>query len=223
MSTGSSDTPDYEAVRGHLAGLQDSICRGLEEIDGGHFEERRFEGPQGSVSRPRVLSDGAVIEKAAVHFSSTTGKDLPAAATERKPELAGREYRAASVSLIVHPRNPMAPTSHANFRYFEAGDAWWFGGGFDLTPYYGFVEDCQRWHRSAAQACGDLHAQFKKACDEYFFLPHRNEARGIGGVFYDDLDQPGFSSCFTLHRSVSAAYLDAYAPNPSGAVPDGVR
>jgi len=204
--------PDFQAVRDHLAGLQDSICRGLEEIDGGHFEEQQFEGTGDSVQRPRVLSDGAVIEKAAVHFSSTAGKELPAAATERKPELAGREYRAASVSLIIHPRNPMAPTSHANFRFFEAGDAWWFGGGFDLTPYYGFAEDCERWHRAARDACGERHASFKKACDEYFLLPHRGEPRGIGGVFYDDLDQPDFASCFNLHRAVSSAYIEAYAP-----------
>ena len=123
------EDPAYESVRDHLAGLQDSICAGLEDVDGARFHEDRFEGPGGSLHRPRVLADGEVIEKAAVHYSASVGRSLPPAATERRPELAGREYRAASVSLIVHPRNPMAPTSHANFRFFEAGDAWWFGRG----------------------------------------------------------------------------------------------
>ena len=211
-----TDSAAYESVRDHLAGLQDSICAGLEEIDGSRFQRESFEGPEGSVHRPRVLADGEVIEKAAVHFSGSVGRNLPPAATERRPELAGREYRAASVSLIVHPRNPMAPTSHANFRFFEAGDAWWFGGGFDLTPYYGFEEDCVQWHRTAAEALSpfgpDIHARMKQACDTYFMLPHRNEPRGIGGVFYDDLDTPDFATCFDLHRSVSGAYLQAYAP-----------
>jgi coproporphyrinogen III oxidase len=211
-----TESASYESVRDHLAGLQDSICADLQEIDGSTFRDERFEGPGGSVHRPRVLADGPVIEKAAVHFSASVGRSLPPAATERRPELAGREYRAASVSLIVHPRNPMAPTSHANFRFFEAEGAWWFGGGFDLTPYYGFVEDCVHWHRTAATALErfgpDLHDRMKRDCDEYFSLPHRQEPRGIGGVFYDDLDSPDFSTCFDLHRSVSGAYLDAYAP-----------
>jgi len=205
-------SPDFDSVRAHLMALQDSICRGLEEIDGDAFVEQRFEGPGGALHRPRVLSGGAVVEKAAVHFSASVGRNLPAAATERRPELAGREYRAASASLIVHPRNPMAPTSHANFRFFEAGDAWWFGGGFDLTPYYGFTEDCLSWHRAAAEASGPHYPEFKRACDAYFFLPHRKEPRGIGGVFYDDMNTPDFPTCFALHRSVSEAYLPAYAP-----------
>lgn len=210
------NAPDFEQVREHLAGLQDSICAGLEEIDGAGFREERFEGPQGSIHRPRVLADGAVIEKAAVHFSASVGRALPPAATERRPELAGRRYRATSVSLIVHPRNPMAPTSHANFRFFEADDAWWFGGGFDLTPYYGVTADCVAWHRAAAEALqpfgAGIHEEMKRDCDTYFHLPHRNEARGIGGVFYDDLDTPDFPTCFALHRAVSGAYLEAYAP-----------
>lgn len=214
------DIVDFEAVHDHLLDLQDLICGGLEDIDGGKFAEQRFEGPDGALHRPRVLADGKVIEKAAVHFSSSVGRSLPAAATERKPEFAGLRYRAVSVSLIVHPRNPMAPTSHANFRFFMAGEAadqkWWFGGGFDLTPYYGFVEDCEQWHRAAAAACApfgpDIHPRFKQNCDEYFRLPHRGEPRGIGGVFYDDLDAPDFVTCFALHRAISATFLEAYAP-----------
>jgi coproporphyrinogen III oxidase len=215
-----TDSPDYERVREHLAGLQDRICAGLAEIDGRRFHEDLFESPGGSIHRPRVLSAGKVVEKAAVHFSANVGKALPAAATERKPELAGQRYRAASVSLIVHPLNPMAPTSHANFRYFEVdGDddpSWWFGGGFDLTPYYGFREDCIAWHERAAEACrpfgADLHARFKQNCDEYFRLAHRDEPRGIGGVFYDDLDTPDFGTCFALHSALGNAYLEAYDP-----------
>ena len=211
---------DFPAVRQQLLELQDSICAALAEADGSPFEEERFEGESGRLHRPRVLEDGPVVEKAAVHFSSTVGARLPAAATERRPELAGRPYRAASVSLIVHPRNPMAPTSHANFRFFLVGEGsattWWFGGGFDLTPYYGFTDDCVHWHRVAARACApfgeDLHPRLKRTCDEYFRLPHRNEPRGIGGIFYDDLDEPDFPTCFALHEATSGAYLDAYGP-----------
>lgn len=213
-------TVDFDAVRTQLLELQDSICDTLAAIDGGRFAEERFEGGGSRLHRPRVLEDGAVIEKAAVHFSSTVGRQMPAAATERRPELAGRDYRAVSVSLIVHPRNPMAPTSHANFRFFVAGEGeasvWWFGGGFDLTPYYGFVEDCVHWHRTAERACAGfgegLHRRFKEQCDAYFRLPHRGEPRGIGGLFYDDYCEPDFATCFALHRSVSGAYLEAYAP-----------
>lgn len=211
---------DFQAVRDHLMGLQDSICDALAEVEGSGFGEERFEGEAGRLHRPRVLENGQVIEKAAVHFSSTVGTSLPAAATERRPELAGCGYRAASVSLIVHPRNPMAPTSHANFRFFhvdtEPSRTWWFGGGFDLTPYYGFEEDCAHWHRTAALACAPfgahLHERLKSACDDYFRLPHRDEPRGIGGVFYDDLAEPDFSTCFDLHRALGAAYLEAYVP-----------
>ena len=160
-----------------------------------------------------------VIEKSAVHFSHTVGNALPAAATERRPELAGRGYEAASVSLIVHPRNPYVPTSHMNVRCFVAhGDepVWWFGGGFDLTPYYGFEEDALHWHRCARDACAPLgpesYPRLKKWCDEYFHLPHRNEPRGIGGLFFDDLDQGGFEHCFAFQRSVGDRYLAAYIP-----------
>ena len=215
-----SERPDVAAVRAHLLDLQDRICAALEAEDGvAHFREDRFESPSGGVARPRVLEAGPVIEKCAVHFSHTIGKALPAAATERRPELAGRRYEAVSVSLIVHPRNPYAPTSHANVRFFVAlGEppVWWFGGGFDLTPYYGFEEDAIAWHRCARDACAplgdDAYPRFKKWCDEYFHLPHRNEARGIGGLFFDDLDEGGFERCFAFQRSVGDHYLLAYLP-----------
>jgi coproporphyrinogen III oxidase len=219
-----TDTPDVAPVRAYLLDLQDRICAGLEAEDGTtRFREDRFESPTGSLARPRVLEGGAVIEKSAVHFSHTVGKALPAAATERRPELAGRRYEAVSVSLIVHPRNPYAPTSHANVRFFvahpdapDAAPAWWFGGGFDLTPYYGFEEDAVHWHATARAACEplgpDAHPRFKKACDDYFFLAHRGEPRGIGGLFFDDLDAGGFATCFAFWRSVGDHYLPAYLP-----------
>jgi coproporphyrinogen III oxidase len=215
-----SERVDIAPVRAYLEDLQDRICAALEAQDGGaHFREERFESQTGGLARPRVLEGGAVIEKSAVHFSHTVGKALPAAATERRPELAGRAYEAASVSLIVHPRNPYVPTSHMNVRCFVAhGDApvWWFGGGFDLTPYYGFEEDAVHWHRCAREACAPLgpeaYPRFKKWCDEYFHLPHRSEPRGIGGLFFDDLDEAGFERCFAFGRSVGNYYLAAYIP-----------
>ncbi len=220
--TSDPGAPDVVAVRDHLLTRQDTICAGLEQVDGrAHFAEQRFESPTGGLHRPRVVQDGAVIEKAAVQFSHSIGRALPGAATERRPELAGCSYQAASVSLIVHPRNPYAPTSHANFRFFVAerdaeDPVWWFGGGFDLTPYYGFVEDCVHWHRTARAACEpfgpDVYPRFKAWCDDYFRLPHRDEPRGIGGVFYDDVCEDGFERCFGLHRSLGEAYLDAYVP-----------
>lgn len=222
MTDASNEVPDPQPVRGHLMALQDAICAGLESIDGtARFVEKRFESPTGGLHRPRVLQDGPVIEKAAVQFSHSIGRSLPAAATERRPELAGRDYQAVSVSLIVHPRNPYAPTSHANFRFFVAGpDAtdpvWWFGGGFDLTPYYGFEEDCVHWHDTAARACAafgdDVYPRLKAWCDEYFHLPHRDEPRGVGGVFYDDDAEGGFERAFGLHRALGHAYLEAYGP-----------
>jgi len=211
---------DIAPVRAYLEDLQDRICAALEAEDGSaRFREERFESPTGGLARPRVLEGGALIEKSAVHFSHTVGNALPAAATERRPELAGRAYEAASVSLIVHPRNPYVPTSHMNVRCFVAhGDTpvWWFGGGFDLTPYYGFEEDAVHWHRCARDACAPLGAdtfpRLKKWCDEYFYLPHRNEPRGIGGLFFDDLDEGGFERCFAFQRSVGDHYVAAYIP-----------
>jgi coproporphyrinogen III oxidase len=216
-------TREVEAVRAFLLELQDRICGCLEREETGaaRFREERFESPGGGLSRPRVLEGGDVIEKSAVHFSHTQGRRLPAAATARRPELAGRCYEAVSVSLIVHPRNPYAPTSHANVRFFLAPDEerqpiWWIGGGFDLTPYYGFEEDAVHWHRSARAACEPLGPaawpELKKACDDYFFLRHRGEPRGIGGIFFDDFDAGGFERSFAFLRRVGEHYLLAYLP-----------
>ncbi len=214
---------DVAAVHAFLEGLQARICSELERLDGtARFLREEIPRPGGGVSRPRILEDGPIFEKAAVHFTHTEGAEMPAAASARRPELAGRSYEAVSVSLIVHPRNPYVPTCHANYRFFVAQDpsgaapVWWFGGGFDCTPYYGFVEDAVHWHRTARDAC-DVHSkglypEFKAACDAYFFLPHREEPRGIGGIFYDDFDAGGFDAAFALWRSTADAFLEAYRP-----------
>ena len=216
------DEPRPDAVRAFLLELQDRICAALEAEDGGgRFREECLEGPGGTLARPRVLEDGPAIEKAAVNFTHARGPALPPAATGRRPGLAGAPFEAVSLSLIVHPRNPYAPTSHMNLRFFTASPAggapvWWFGGGFDLTPYYGFDEDCAHWHAVARRACAPFGAgayeRFKRWCDEYFFLPHRGEARGVGGLFFDDLAEGGFARCFELVRSVGDAYVEAYRP-----------
>ena len=223
MAAGTSETPDRRAVRDFLESTQAGICAALEALDG----EARFRGeeiarPGGGVSRPRVLEDGPLIEKAAVNFTHTEGAEMPGAATQRRPELAGRRYEAISVSLIVHPRNPWVPTCHANYRFFLADDpaggapVWWFGGGFDLTPYYGFEEDARHWHRTAREACepfgADVWPRLKEWCDRYFFLKHRGEPRGIGGLFFDDWSEGGFERAFGLWRSVAEHYLPAYRP-----------
>jgi coproporphyrinogen III oxidase len=223
MAQPGSDQPDLAAVHAFLLDLQGRICAELESLDGeARFRRETFERPGGGVSRPCVLEDGPLFEKAAVHFTHTQGSRMPAAATQRRPELEGRTYEAISVSLIVHPRNPYVPTCHANYRFFLAGDSagaepvWWFGGGFDCTPYYGFEEDAIHWHRVARAACeghpADLYPRFKRQCDEYFRLPHRGEPRGIGGLFYDDFDEGGFEAAFALWRHTADAFLEAYAP-----------
>ena len=219
-ATDRSDAPDVAAVERWLLGWQDRVSVALEGEDGrATFREERITTANGAVHRPRVLEDGAVIEKAAVHFTHTVGASLPPAATSRRPDLAGARFEAVSVSIIVHPRNPYAPTSHANLRLFSAakeGEApvWWFGGGFDLTPYYGFDEDAVLWHRAAKAACdpygADVHPRFKRWCDEYFTLPHRKEPRGIGGLFFDDLSEWGSDRTFAFLRGVGDAYLEAY-------------
>ena len=183
-----------EKVKAYLLGLQDEICAGLELQDGqAAFQEDSWDRPQGGGGRTRVIENGAVFEKGGVNFSHVYGDQLPASATHARPELAGRSFQAMGVSLVMHPKNPFIPTSHANVRFFIAekdGEApiWWFGGGYDLTPYYGFKEDCRHWHQIAAQACapfGDnVYKEYKTWCDEYFFLKHRNEARGVGGLFF---------------------------------------
>ena len=213
--------PNARPVHDYLLDLQDRICSALESEDGGaRFQERCLE--EGAhLARPRALAGGEVIEKAGVHFTHSGGPKLPEAATAHRPELAGRSFEAVSLSMIVHPRNPYVPTSHMNLRLFLAGPeqdepVWWFGGGYDLTPVYGFEEDAAHWHRIAAGSCqpfgADLYPRFKKACDEYFFLPHRGEARGVGGLFFDDHDEGGFEACFALLRSIGDSYLDAYLP-----------
>lgn len=213
--------PDLNAVRTYLLGLQDSICSALEREDGGvRFQEDTWTRTEGGGGRSRVLSEGAVFEKAGVGFSHVTGASLPASATASRPELAGKSYHALGVSLVIHPLNPYVPTSHANVRFFIAGEGesavWWFGGGFDLTPYYGFEEDAVHWHRTARAACeplgADLYPKFKKWCDDYFFLKHRNEPRGVGGIFFDDFNAPGFERSFALMRSVGDAFVPAYLP-----------
>jgi len=215
-------SPDIDAVKNYLLDLQDRIVAGLEQEDGsGQFREDRWEHAGGGGGRSRVLEEGAVLEKAGINFSHVRGDRLPASATAHRPELAGRGFEALGVSLVIHPRNPYAPTSHANVRFFMAekpgaDPVWWFGGGFDLTPYYGFREDARHWHRTAADACAsfgaDVYPRYKKWCDEYFFLKHRNEPRGVGGLFFDDLNEWGFERCFAFMRSVGDHYLPAYQP-----------
>ena len=211
-----------EDVLEYLKGLQDRICNELAALDGSDFVEDAWQHDNGSgYGRTRVLADGEVIEKGGVLFSHVQGDEMPAAATAKRPELAGKDWQAMGVSLVIHPRNPNAPTSHMNVRFFVAGangptPVWWFGGGFDLTPYYGFEEDAIHWHRTAAAACAefepDTYAKYKKWCDDYFYLPHRQEARGVGGLFFDDLNEPGFAQCFAFMRSVGNHYLPAYVP-----------
>jgi coproporphyrinogen III oxidase len=210
------------AVRQYLLDLQDRICEGLAAEDGeADFIVDEWERPEGGGGRSRVLADGAVLEKAGVNFSHVMGGALPPSATAARPELAGRSFQALGVSLVIHPRNPYAPTSHANVRLFIAekpGEepVWWFGGGYDLTPYYGYDEDCVHWHRTAADACapfGDgIYGEFKQWCDEYFYLKHRSEPRGVGGLFYDDLNRWDFDTCFAFMRAVGDSYLEAYRP-----------
>jgi coproporphyrinogen III oxidase len=214
--------PDTDAVKAFLLDLQDRICAAVEAEDGqGTFAEDAWDRAAGGGGRSRVLSDGAVFEKGGINFSHVQGGRLPQSATAHRPELAGRSFEALGVSLVLHPRNPYVPTSHFNVRFFVAQapghDAvWWFGGGFDLTPYYGFEDDAVHWHRVARQACApfgpEVYPRLKRWCDEYFFLKHRGEPRGIGGLFFDDLNEGGFERCFALTRSVSEHYLPAYLP-----------
>ena len=213
---------DPDAVEKYLRGLQAQICAALEGEDGEQrFIEDSWERAQGGGGRSRVLEEGGVIEKAGVNFSRVRGEMLPASATARRPELTGRGFEAMGMSLIVHPRNPYVPTAHANLRFFAATSKdtepiWWFGGGIDLTPCYGFEEDAMHWHRTAKAACDPfgphLYQRLKKWCDDYFFLKHRNEPRGIGGLFFDDFDEGGFDHSFGLVRSVGDHFLPAYLP-----------
>jgi coproporphyrinogen III oxidase len=212
--------PDPNAVRNYLLALQDSICTALENTTSGKFQEDNWTRAEGGGGRSRVLSDDAVVEKGGVNFSDISGASLPPSATVTRPELAGRPFHALGLSLVIHPRNPYVPTSHANLRFFSAGEGkdavWWCGGGFDLTPYYGFVADAVHWHRAARGACDpfgpELYPRFKQWCDDYFFLKHRGEPRGIGGIFFDDFNALGFERTFAFLRSVGDAFLPAYLP-----------
>ena len=219
---------DPAAVRDYLVDLQNRIVGNLEAFDGRPFRR----DPQPGGNQACVIEEGHFFERGGVNFSHVTGENLPASATAHRPELAGRSWQAMGVSLVLHPRNPYCPTSHMNVRCFVAskpGEApvWWFGGGMDLTPYYGFVEDCQHFHRTCRDALApfgpDIHARYKKWCDQYFHLKHRNEPRGIGGVFFDDLNEGGpggdtstpdhnFDRCFALTRSIGDSFLNAYLP-----------
>ena len=216
-----------ERVKQYLLGLQDTICSGLEAEDGSaRFKEELWDREAGGGGRTRVMEQGAVFEQAGVNFSHVFGNRLPPSATAARPELEGRDFQAMGLSLVIHPRNPYVPTSHTNVRFFiankPAGETggedpiWWFGGGYDLTPYYPNTEDIIHWHQTAKDTCEpfgeDVYPRYKKWCDEYFYLKHRNETRGVGGLFFDDLNAGGFERCFDFMQQVGNSYLNAYLP-----------
>ena len=212
---------DGATVRAYFASLQDRIVAQLEAFDGQPFRRDAWTRPQGGGGIARLIEEGNFFERGGVNFSHVTGDRLPASATAHRPELAGRSWEAMGVSLVLHPQNPYCPTTHLNVRCFVAtkeGETpvWWFGGGMDLTPYYGFTEDCIHFHRTCKAALdpfgADLHARYKRWCDEYFFLKHRDEPRGIGGIFFDDLNEGGFERCFALTQSVGDSFTTAYLP-----------
>jgi len=212
-----------EQVKKYLVHLQESICSDLESLDGGAvFEKDHWTKKDGNGSGiTSVICDGNVFEKGGVNFSIVEGNKMPKSASALRPELEGREYTALGVSLVMHPENPYIPTVHANVRFFVAEESgkkpiWWFGGGFDLTPFYGFDEDAVHWHETAKKAClpfGDkVYSKYKKWCDDYFYLEHRDEQRGIGGLFFDDLNEGGFDRCFEFMKSVGNHFTEAYLP-----------
>ena len=211
-----------EAVKAYLLNLQDTICQTIELADGkGQFTEDSWVREEGGGGRSRVMKNGAVVEQGGVNFSHVFGSQMPASATANRPELAGRNFQAMGVSLVIHPHNPYIPTSHANVRFFIAekeGESpiWWFGGGFDLTPFYPFKEDVQHWHDTAKKLCApfgeDVYPKYKEWCDDYFYLKHRNETRGVGGLFFDDLNAWGVDQSFAFMQAVGNGYIDAYVP-----------
>lgn len=213
---------DKGAVKQYLLKLQDNVCQRLAAEDGSQqFAEDVWQREEGGGGRSRVLSDGAVIEKGGVNFSHVQGAKMPASATAHRPELAGRSFEAMGVSLVIHPHNPYIPTSHANVRFFVAeqegkAPVWWFGGGYDLTPYYGDEDDCRAWHATARKAVApfgeDIYQRFKTWCDDYFYIKHRDESRGVGGLFFDDFNELGFAQSFALMRAVGDSYIEAYQP-----------
>ena len=210
-----------DAVKQYLVDLHDRITDALEALDTAKFRRDPWQRPEGGGGESRILSEGSVFERAGVSFSHVLGATMPPSATQQRPEIAGAPFEAMGISLVFHPRNPYAPTTHANVRFLiatprDAAPVWWFGGGFDLTPYYPFDEDVLHWHRSARAAClpfgTGTYEKYKDWCDRYFFLPHRNETRGVGGLFFDDLNDGGFDRCFGLLRSVGDHFLPAYLP-----------
>ena len=211
---------NIDQVKAYLQELQDHLCSEIELLDGAAtFKRDPWQRPAGGGGESRVLSGGGIFEQAGVGFSHVFGNEMPPSATKHRPELAGKQFQAVGVSLVLHPVNPYVPTTHANFRFFSAGEknpVWWFGGGFDLTPYYPFREDVVHWHQAAKAACDpfgdDLYPRYKEWCDRYFFLKHRDEARGVGGLFFDDLNEAGFEKSFAFLRSVGDSFLAAYAP-----------
>ena len=207
-----------DQVTDYLRGLQDQLCAALSTLDGGTFREDTWERAGGGGGRSRVLT-GTLFEQAGVNFSAIRGEHLPASASAHRPGVGGAPFRAVGVSLVIHPRNPYVPTTHCNLRYFEATTeplTWWVGGGFDLPPYYGFDEDARHWHRTAYEACAahgeDSYRRFKAWCDDYFVIRHRQEQRGIGGLFFDDLHEGGFAHNFAFLKRVGAAFLAGYEP-----------
>ena len=213
-----SNQPNIQAVVDYFERLQQQICTTIEAVDGeAQFSLEEIETPGGGHSRPRVLDNGPHIERGAVQFTHSIGQSLPPAASERNPHLAGKGFQATAISMIMHPRNPHVPTFHANLRFFLIDDDnWYFGGGFDLTPYYPIREDVVHWHQTARDACvpfGDsIYPKFKDWCDEYFYLSHRQEPRGVGGLFFDDWTEGGFDRSFALARSIGDHILPAYEP-----------
>ena len=217
-----SKQPDTEAVKHYLLGLQETICQRLAAVDGkAEFVRDSWQRPEGGGGISRVITDGAVFEKGGVNFSHVMGDTMPPSATAHRPHLAGAPWQAMGVSLVIHPENPYVPTSHANVRFFiatpEHGEpVYWFGGGYDLTPYYGFEDDCVFWHQTARDACQpfgeDVYPRFKQWCDDYFYLKHRAEPRGVGGLFFDDHNTGDFEQDFAFMRAVGDSYVEAYEP-----------
>lgn len=216
-----STAPDINLVITYLRKLHDQISDQLEALDGQRFHRDTWQRPEGGGGESRVLSNGAIFEQAGINFSHVVGNQLPPSATTARPELSGASWAATGISLVFHPRNPYIPTTHANVRFFIAqkpgmDPVWWFGGGFDLTPYYVFDEDILHWHQTAQQACAPfgagVYAKYKAECDQYFFLKHRNETRGVGGLFFDDLNEWGFDRSFAFQQSVGDHFMEAYAP-----------
>jgi coproporphyrinogen III oxidase len=214
---------DLDAVRSYLTGLQERIVARFEALDGGTFVRDAWERPEGGGGVSMSVEEGEIFERAGVLYSHVSGASLPASATAHRPHLVGRAWQALGVSLVLHPRNPYVPTVHLNVRHFcahahasDVAPAWWFGGGMDLTPIYGFVEDAQHFHRICREALSpygaDFYPRMKRACDAYFYLKHRHEARGIGGIFFDDFNEGGFTRAFAMTRSVGDHFLEAYLP-----------